>query len=233
MSKSSAILVVRPIRYVDPLISYAALRGGALSVLLDSAGEGPDTGRYAIIAVDPVEVLRSDWSGAFAKLERGSGTRCRQAVAPNGWPFSPGLFGSLGYELRRAIEQVPSRHPAGGFPDDLLMGLFDTIVVFDLIGRRAAIIACDLRIDRPDPAERIAALLGRLAKESTLPPADWVEQARWSADHSEADYAAQVEKVLEYIRAGDIYQANFTQRWSPSGRPAACRRWSFIAGCGN
>ncbi len=217
MSKSSAILVVRPIRYVDPLTSYAALRGGALSVLLESAGEGPDTGRYSIIAVDPVEVLRSDWSAAFAKLE-GFWDALPSAVAPNGWPFSPGLFGSLGYELRRAIEQVPSRHPAEGFPDDLLMGLFDTIVVFDVIDRRAAIIACDLRIDRPDPSERITALLGRLAKQSALPPVDWVEQARWSADHSEADYAAQVETVLDYIRAGDIYQANFTQRWT-AARP--------------
>jgi len=218
MSKSSAILVVRPIRYVDPLTAYAALRGGSLSVLLESAGEGPDTGRYSVIAVDPLQVIRSAWRDAFSMLE-GFWDALPTAVAPNGWPFSPGLFGSLGYELRRAVEQVPSRHPAEGFPDDLLMGLFDTIVVFDVIDRRAAIIACDLRIDRPDPSERIAALLGRLSKDLTLPPVDWVAQARWSADHREGAYAAQVEKVLEYIRAGDIYQANFTQRWT-AGRPA-------------
>src|SRR5258708_17510955 len=100
MCKPSATPVVRPICYVDPLISYAALRGGALSILLESAGEGPDTGRYSVIAVDPVEVLRSDLTNAFSKLE-GFWDALPQAVAPNGWPFSPGLFGSLGYELRR------------------------------------------------------------------------------------------------------------------------------------
>lgn len=213
MSKSSAIPIVRPIRYVDPLGAYAALRGGALSILLESAGEGPDTGRYSVIAVDPVQVLKAGWEDGFAKLEA-LWDSLPTAAAPNRWPFTPGLFGSLGYELRRALEQVPSRHPPKGFPDDLLMGVFDTIVVFDVIDRRAAIIACDLNPQRDTPEERIAQLVGRLAKAAALPPIDWIEQAHWSADHTEAAYAAQVERVLEYIRAGDIYQVNFTQRWT-------------------
>src|SRR4051812_37260828 len=125
MSKPAVDPVVRPIRYVDPLTAYAALRGGPLSVLLESAGEGPDTGRYSVIAVDPVRVVRCGWPDAFSRLEQLS----RLSVAsPQGWPIGPGLFGSLGYEIRRATEAVPSRHPPLDFPSDLLVGLFSTVV---------------------------------------------------------------------------------------------------------
>lgn len=212
MSQFGAAPAVRPIRYVEPLIAYAALRGGALSVLLESAGEGPDTGRYSVIAVEPVTVVRSGWEGAFDRLD--GLLRAQPAHnAPADWPIGPGIFGSLGYELRRALERVPSRHPPAGFPDDLLVGLFDTVIVFDLVERRAAILAADLSPDRLSPGDRIAWCIGRLAKAAPVPSLSWSAQALWAADNDEAAYAARVGQVLEYIRAGDIYQANFTQRW--------------------
>jgi para-aminobenzoate synthetase component 1 len=210
--------VVRPIRYVEPLAAFTALRGGALSVLFESAGEGPDTGRYSVIAVDPVEVVRASWEHAFGRLQAFWDSRPGY-IRPAGWPIGPGLYGSLGYELRRALERVPSRHPPVAFPDDLLVGLFDTVVVFDLVDRRAAILAVDLSSDRPPAGDRVAELVGRLAKAGAMPALNWTAQAHWTADHSEAAYAAQVTRALDYIRAGDIYQANFTQRWQAL-RPA-------------
>jgi para-aminobenzoate synthetase component 1 len=212
MPDACATVVVRPIRFIEALTAFAALRDGALSVLLESAGEGPDTGRYSVIAVDPVEVVRCGWEDAFARLQAFWETRPAY-TAPVGWPIGPGLYGSLGYELRRALERVPSRHPPAIFPDDLLIGLFDTVVVFDLVDRRAAIVAADLSSDRPPAADRIAGFIGRLAKAGAMPALNWATQVQWVGDHSEAAYAAQVTRVLDYIRAGDIYQANFTQRW--------------------
>ena len=209
---------LHPIPYTDPLRAFAALRGVGLSVFLDSAAPGPDTGRYAAIAVDPVSVIRTDWPTAFAQL-----TQLWQSLpslTPQAdWPIGPGLFGSFGYELRRAVEQVPSRHPATDGPPDLLLGLFDTVAVFDVIDRRAAVIACDIDPARGHAGTRAAAMAGRIAAASDLPPLDWAGQGAWTADHSPAEYAAKVACILDYIRAGDIYQANFTQSWV-APRPA-------------
>jgi para-aminobenzoate synthetase component 1 len=212
MAGPGATPFVYPIPYIDPLQAFAALRGGGMSVLLDSAATGPDTGRYSVIAVDPVAVVRANWGDALAQLSGLWQTLPRIAM-PAEWPIGPGLFGSFGYELRRAFERLPSRHPRGDEPDDLLIGLFDTVVVFDLIERRAAAIACDLSADRPAADIRSRTLAARLDGAPALPTIDRRATAEWHADHSPVAYAARVERILDYIRAGDIYQANFTQRW--------------------
>jgi para-aminobenzoate synthetase component 1 len=219
MADPSATMVVHPLPFIDPLGAFAALRGGGMSVLLDSAAVGPDTGRYAVIAVDPARVIRASWHDAFATLEQ-LWQGLPRMVAPAAWPMGPGLYGLFGYELRRAFERVPSRHPREDGPTDLLLGLFDTVIVFDVIDRRAAVIACDLSPERPAAQLRVAHLVARIADAGALPPLEWGEEAEWVADRSPDAYAAQVERVLKYIRAGDIYQANFTQRWTAPRGPS-------------
>jgi para-aminobenzoate synthetase component 1 len=219
MPKPSAAHVVRPIPYADPLELFAVLHGDRMAVLLDNAGPGPDTGRYSAIAFDPATVIRAQWPDALDRLGRLWETLPRFA-SPPGWPIGPGFFGSFGYELRRALERVPSRHAREDEPDDLLLGLFDTVVVFDLAERRAAVIAADLIAERPPAKSRVDSAVQRIATASALPRLDWTAEAQWAADRSPEDYAANVRRVLDYILAGDIYQANFTQRWiapRPSG----------------
>lgn len=100
------------------------------------------------------------------------------------------------------------------------MGLFDTVIVFDLLERSTTIMAVDIDGGRSSASHRAAVLADRLRGAPDLPALDWAGQAEWKSDWSPAGYAAQVGRVLEYIRAGDIYQANFTQRWI-ARRPAA------------
>ncbi len=209
---------LHPIPYTDPLQAFAALRGRGMAVLLDSAAPGPDTGRYAAIAVDPVSVIRADWPTAFAQLTQLEQTLPGLTPHPD-WLIGPGLFGSFGYELRRALENVPSRHSPVEGPADLLLGLFDTVAIFDVIDRRAAILACDIDPARGQAETRAGALAQRIAAAPALPPLDWGGQRVWTADHSAEDYAAKVARILDYIRAGDIYQANFTQRWTAPRPP--------------
>ena len=216
MQKPGATYVVRPIPYAEPLEVFAALNGGGMAVLLESAGPGPDTGRYSVVACDPALVLKAEWPDAFERLGH-LWNALPKFAQPADWPIGPGLFGSFGYELRRALERLPSRHAREDEPDDLLLGLFDTVVVFDLAEHRAAIIAGDLVAGRPPATVRAENLAAR--RFPALPPVDWTVEAEWSADRSPEDHAAGVRRVLDYILAGDIYQANFTQRWI-AGRPA-------------
>ena len=85
--------------------------------------------------------------------------------------------------------------------------------MLDLIEKRAAVIAGDLVAGRPSAASRAELAAERAAAALAMPPLDWTAEAEWVADLSPEDYAANVRRVLDYILAGDIYQANFTQRW--------------------
>ena len=206
-------VIVSPIPFSDPAAAFSALRrAGEMAVLLDSAATEPGGARYSYVAVDPVRVVRTDWTDAFAQLESLL-ARLPQWASPPDWPFAGGLIGSFGYELRRAIEQVPSRHPQEDGPADLVLGLFDTIVAFDRIAGRAAILAVDIDPARPTASIRAASLATRLAQAPDLPPVGWATEASWRADWTDQAYRRQVETVRDYIRAGDIYQVNFTQRW--------------------
>ncbi|HEX4506877.1 MAG TPA: aminodeoxychorismate synthase component I [Alphaproteobacteria bacterium] len=221
--KQTATYVVRPIPYAEPLDIFAALSGDGMAVLLESAGPGPDTGRYSAVACDPALVLKADWPNAFERLGQ-LWNALPKFASPEGWPIGPGLFGSFGYELRCALERLPSRHAREDEPDDLLLGLFDTVIVFDHAERRAAVIAGDLVAGRPPALLRAETIATRAIP--ILPPVDWTGEAEWIADRTPQDYAAGVGKVLDYILAGDIYQANFTQRWI-AARPAGLQGVDF------
>jgi para-aminobenzoate synthetase component 1 len=211
-ARAAASVHVAQIPFADPVATFAALCGGGLAVLLDSAAPGPDTGRYTIIGVDPIASIRTGWADAFERLEALTASLPRTR-APADWPFAPALMGSFGYELRRALEQVPSRHCNEDGPADLVFGLFDTIVAFDVIDRRAAVLAYDIDHRRREPILRCRDVAQRIANAKPLIGPPYIPGCAWIPDRTPDAYETHVRRVLDYIRAGDVYQANFTQRW--------------------
>jgi para-aminobenzoate synthetase component 1 len=90
---------------------------------------------------------------------------------------------------------------------DMVVGLYDTVIGFDHATQSAWIMLGE----RPDEnsgsrAETLCRLFDRQSMASPLP------DLAWQPDFDRETYYAQVETILEYIRAGDIFQANFTLR---------------------
>ncbi len=142
--------------------------------------------------------------------------------------FRGGLVGCLGYELGRLVERLPGRAPDDlGLPD-MHLGLYETVLAFD--HRRRVWHASAVELGARSAAERrrrlearLAAAAGTLASASanagtTAGREDAADEfsaaeslgSNFSAD----DYRAAVGRVIEYIRAGDIFQANLTQRFT-------------------
>ncbi len=162
----------------------------------------------------------------------------RQPRYPDLPPFQGGAAGVWSYELNRAFEDIP----AAGIDDLrtplLAVGLYDVVLAVDHRYRRAWLISQGF--PETDPIrrsrrarERIDFFLERLQKPtegneqptaSTISPCNAlpgnvpVPQAVdsegpqiWS-NFSEDAYLAAVSRVVEYIRAGDVFQANLSQR---------------------
>ncbi|WP_448191382.1 aminodeoxychorismate synthase component I [Azospirillum sp. sgz301742] len=198
-----------PFPFLDPVSAFRRFAGRPHAMLLDSAADAGGRGRFSTIAIDPVRVIeavdgrvRVDGAAVegapFAVLER-------ELAARRGG--SGCAVGFLGYELARGLERLPARH---GNPDglpDMVVGFYETVAVFDHHEQRAWTTGPDA-----------AALAGQLAAPP-LPAEPVSVTAAWTPDLDRAAYMARVERVLEYIRAGDIFQANFTQRFM-APRPA-------------
>ncbi len=152
-------------------------------------------------------------------------------------PFQGGAAGYLAYDLAHHLERIPApRHDDLALPD-LVMGLYDCVVAWDhrtgsvtllstglpapegaARAERAAARARELRrllaAAAPGlPRPRIRATSPPTASGDGLPPRHLVPGlAGIASTFRVAEYLAAVARTWEYILAGDIFQANLSQR---------------------
>ncbi len=214
--------LARAIPFAAPADAFAAFAGDPVAVLLDSAAPAGGRGRYAYIAADPFHVVTWRWGDAgdpFALLA--AGLAGAPLVADPGLPpFQGGAIGFLGYELGGTLERLTPPAASGPMLPDLFFAFYDTVAAFDLERRQAWVIAADIAATgaRPPAGQRLDALAARLAA-TPAPPDDPGTASSWRAETPRAEYEAKVERTVDYILAGDIYQANLSQRFL-SPRPA-------------
>ncbi len=229
------------IPYHSPLAACARLRSvsacGAGLVLLDSALRDDARGRISYLAVDPFRTLTSkDGRLRLDGGEESSGDpfavlaalldRERLPTTPGLPPFQGGAAGVFGYELAQHLERVPlaAEDPGGG--PDLAVGFYDVVVAYDHADERAWIVS-NGRPETNEGARRrrarrrldaFAALLAGPVEEAGPPPP--ARPAACTSDFSRAEYERRVGIVIERILAGDIFQANLSQRFRvPSSEP--------------
>ena len=230
-------LLINRIPYLDPLAAFSPFAGDAVGAVL--AGNG----RYGYLAVRPFRVITADASGVFvdgASVRGDPFSVLASELAANRSPknsgpvpFLTGAVGYFGYELGHHLEHLPAPRPDLSGVPDMVVGLYDLIVAFDHQQRRAWIIGDDGpgvgQLER-----RAATLAADLRDLSELPLPSSGAAAAWRSDLDRESYERRVARVIEYIRAGDIFQANLSQRFvtdQPAGASpfALFRRLSALA----
>jgi len=216
---------------------------GAPCFLLESAEQG-QVGRYSFVGLRPRAVLRwsdgtlSEWSGdAVAPGAEPS----RAAPAPDPYaavaerlaayslapvedlpPFAGGAVGFFGYDLVRTVEPLGEPNPDPlGLPDMALM-VTDAMVVFDHLRHELTLLACVFADEEGDvdaAYERAAATIGemreRLRGAVPIPGGPSVsEPPRFVSNMEREEFEAAVERIVEYVHAGDAFQVVPSQRFS-------------------
>jgi para-aminobenzoate synthetase component 1 len=216
----------------DPLIVFERLAGLPHLLFLDSAQSHPRLGRYSYIAADPFDWI-SVPAGAIGdplavlKNRLGEFRHCRQPGLP---PFQGGAAGLCGYGLGRTLERLPSPRRDDFRVPDLAVGIYDWVIAFDHASAEAWIISSGF--PESDPERRLNRAQLRLRQIQR-----WLERGTGSkvlptstgkikvsgcksvngyrllcSNFSRREYLEAVDRVLEYIRAGDCFQVNFAQR---------------------
>lgn len=220
-----AAAVISEIPYRDPVSAFAPLARAELAVFLDSAEQGPQ-GRFSYIAADPFRTVRCSafpWRVSVDGAPR-DGTPfdvLAQELAHFTWqpeapvPFCGGAIGFFAYELGGVLEKLP-RPKTTPLPADMVVGLYDVIAAFDHETRKAFVIASGFPESGADArrarAERRAAWLAGALGTEAAPIKDHAPVS-WRAESRRSQHEARVAATIEAIRAGDIYQANITQRF--------------------
>jgi len=144
-------------------------------------------------------------------------------------PFLGGAVGYLGYELAESFEKVELAAKDDFGLADLVLLLVDRLVVFDHEHRRGWALGIGFATSDEEASRRAEAAASALAHRlRSLPPdaelRDPVEKPEARVALAEdvlptfdaSDYAKAVEAIQEDIAAGELYQANFTQRFERS-----------------
>ncbi|MFC0220596.1 anthranilate synthase component I family protein [Pseudochelatococcus lubricantis] len=219
----------------DPLATFQPFADDPVAALLDSAAVGDVRSRFSYLAVEPFSVITADERGVqvdgaqvdgdpFAVLQQALSRLRGGFEAHPAVPFRGGAVGYLAYEMGRHADRFPPL-PADPFSvPEMVIGLYDCVIAFDHSARRAFLISTGQPETDPTRREararaREAHVLQRLTQGAALPPLDWSVRGAWREEQSRADAERAVARVVDYIHAGDIFQANLTQRRLAS-RPA-------------
>lgn len=187
---------VREIPFADPALVFAQFARQDFALFFDSARTDGHMGRYSYIAVNPCETLILGHNEQpFEKLQEKLRAQKAQSL-PGLPPFQGGAAGYFGYELGRALENVPAaRADDMEFPD-MAVGFYDQVIAFDMLEKRAWNFG-----DTP---------LAQSLPQKESHGSDLL----WQSNFTESAYRQAVQKIVDYIHAGDIFQANLSQRFT-------------------
>ncbi len=214
-------------RLIDPPAGIEALRYefGAVRVgaILESVAQTGKMGRYSIFAAEPARILTHSANSPDDPLDVIART-CRpwaRLETPCELPFVGGWIGYLAYEAGRYIEPAAGwTRPRGTLPISQ-WSLFDTVLIHDAKAQTWQVAGVELPPalrdeDRPSLEDRLEELADCVAfLEPDYRPCrldDAVETGTVNWNYSREDYLKKVARVVDYIRAGDIFQANLTRR---------------------
>jgi len=225
---------------LDLLRLFAILSQRPYAFFLDSASGPSRFGRYSFLGCDPFLVFSSKKNRVVLKWRDGSQKTiisdpfiCLKKIFnkfymtshEGGIPFLSGGVGYFSYDLKDLIEDLPNIAKDDLNIPDCLMGFYDIVIIYNHHQKRAYIASSgfpDLernannsrKKERLDEFKKIIFSQYRRSEKSAEKPC-WAPQAGQpvSSSFSKKDYMETVEKIKRYIKKGDIYQANLSQRF--------------------
>lgn len=226
-----------------PVSAFLKLgEGRENAFLLESVQGGEVRGRYSIIGIRPdliwrcrdgkAEINRHALNDSTVfELDQAKPLESLRALihetrvsVPNGLPpMATGLFGYLGYDMARQVENLPKPPPDKlGLPDAILLrptitAIFDSvkdeIIVITPVWPKTGLDAKTAYAQASERLHDAVAELERPAPPNADVPADLPAHVAVESNMTKAEYFDMVARAKEYILAGDVFQVVPSQRF--------------------
>ena len=241
-----------------PVAAFAKIARPPFAFLLESLVGGERWARYTFLGTEPREAWRyrgpriERWTPAAGWEPAGETTdpithlaermRALPSVAVPGLPrFMGGAVGYIGYDLVRTIERLPQGPPDTlGAPDAVVM-IADSLVILDNVFGRAIVVAnvevpakasAAQRLRLYDAAQdRLDTLIARLGATHQLGPLALetdIPLPKPESRYPRPQFESGVEKIRDYIAAGDVFQAVLSRRQVVPGAVDPLRLYRYL-----
>ncbi len=214
----------------SPADACARLLDLPFPLLLESAARGGSMGRYSYLTADPSQIWSTHPGDDSDALEQAAAYLAarRADTVPGLPPFQGGVAGFLGYEFGRRLERLPAPRSDDLRLPDAWLGAYDWVVAWDHLEGRTWVLAGQRGSGAMTAGQRGSGAAGQSAEDRIR---DIAKRLRGSArvivaptvvgntptqiqsGFTRDEYLRAVERVRQYILAGDIFQANLSQRF--------------------
>ena len=197
---------------------FTIFRNDKNSFILDSAMDKEKLGRYSFISSNPFKVLKyknTDQNPLDYLQEELN----KYKVSNNTkLPFIGGAVGYLSYDLGNYIENLPRSAKDDLNVYDLYFGLYNYVIVVDHLEEKTYIATPDIDIEKEknilEEVESRIINANENGVDSICYEEREVEHVKLESNFTKKQFEKSVQKVKDYIRSGDIYQVNLTQRFN-------------------
>ncbi|MEF8851454.1 MAG: anthranilate synthase component I family protein [Haloarculaceae archaeon] len=216
----------------DPFGAYRRAREGRGGFYLETTGGQDGWGYFAVDAADRLTVGPDDGSAIGALASRLDDETLARGDCEV--PYPCGAVGWLSYDVARELEDLPDQAERDRDLPRLQVGVYDCVAAWEeprASGEPAGdgtereptlrVTACPRLDEHPDAASAYEAGRERalaLARDALDgdpavgdPPVE-ADEARFESDCGRAAFADRVRRVKEYVREGDTFQTNVSQR---------------------
>lgn len=219
---------------LPPAEVFALFAQQPYSVFLDSGKDINGMGRYSFIAHDPFLVFSS--KGNTIHINENGSSRTYEAnpfeelkhllemykteKVEGLPPLTGGIIGYFGYDMGYLLEKIPDVSVDDLNNPDSVLGFYDTVLIFDHHTNKAYIAAngfpeMDETRRKKRAEKRTDELSALIAKARPLPePQPQIPDGGYESNFTPEGHCAMVQKGIDYIAAGDIFQVNLTQRFN-------------------
>lgn len=222
--------------------SKEGAQGRHPSVLMESVAGGETVGRYSYICIDPKEtisletdelsIISNDGAISTQKGERIDPLKAIQEKGsktiktPGLPPFYGGNVGCIGYGVSSAFqEKVPKSKPDVLKVPEAVISDYDFVIAYDHARREMKVIgnmkvgkAADLERQYQETTARIDAIANRITNAAIVVKTKTKEEQVGSGvmrpNQTKEEYSNNIQRIKEYLRAGDAIQVVYSQRWA-------------------
>ncbi len=208
---------------------FMGLRHLPYAMLLLSGGS-LDSSRYSLMGWDPFLVIRAKGRQVEMQFQGGHRTvtanpfdlldEVLEALALPGQtpvlPLAAGAMGFLAYDLKNQLERLPATVVDDVNLPDMVWAFPRQIVVQDREEKCFWHVGVEYEppADIHCPATQPELTVAELGRSARLAVPGGYQVGELTSTFSREDYLEAVRRAREYIRQGDIYQVNLSQRFS-------------------
>lgn len=188
------------------------------SILLDSSKEDKNLSKYSFIGLNEFMVFEAINSKSYIDGQEVQGEPFEvlerlvdqyKCNIDNEIPFLSGAIGYISYDSGRMLENLPDTSQEDFVIPDIRFIFYKNLIVFDLKNNKKYITDIDGDNERIDKILRVIHD-GKKMKEKIVATES---VNRFHSNFIKEDYKKAVSKLKDYIKSGDVYIANMTQRF--------------------